>query len=100
MTVMMLQAISKYQPKSERLDPEQLGLVACLMGICRSLIIGSRLSTLGVLWGFVFGRLSVATLSTPENQEHDPRFMLVARFTLSSSTGILHMGRKRSGCQP
>jgi hypothetical protein len=99
MTAMMLQAITKYQPKTERLDSEQLGLVTCLTGICRALVIGSRLSTRGMLWGFSFGRLSAATPSISENLVHDPRYMLVARFTQSSSTGFFQMERNHPGCQ-
>ena len=77
---MVLQRIKKYQPK-----PERLGIVAGAVG-------GFGRLGMGRGWfGCDFGRLSAAASSTSDNQDHEPRSMILARFALSPPTGILQM---------
>ena len=77
---MVLQRIKKYQPK-----PERLGIVAGVGGNCGRLGMGRG------WFGFDFGRLSAAASSTSDNQDHEPRSMIMARFALSPPIGILQM---------
>lgn len=93
MTALILRAIEKYQPK-----PEIFGIVSCLAASFGRFLIESRFLVEGRLspypmWsGLDFGRLSAATHSTSDNQEHEPRNTRVARFALSHPIGILQMG--------
>ncbi len=81
MIALILRAIEKYQPKTEK-----FGHAACLVNIL------GRLSIDRVWSGLDFGRLSAATRSTSDNQDHEPRISRLARFTLSHPIGILQMG--------